>query len=281
MAREVAVDVASHSPQVDPILADLADELADLKPMAPTVPHYSATLEDASARPAFDAGYWVDNLRQPVRFAAAVQAALQDGHRVFGEPSPHPLLTRAVEQTADAAGIQVQALACLRREQTLPHGLREFVVDLHCAGAAVDFSVLYPSGRLVDAPLPTWTHVQLFVGSDGQGRQAEGARTIAVHPLLGAHVRLPEEPERHVWQGDVGTADLPWLGDHQVHSVPALPGAAFCEMALSAAGEVLGDNCEVRDISFEEMLMLDERDPGDRPRVARCGGCRQLRSADR
>ncbi len=261
MAREVAVDVASHSSQVDPILADLADELADLKPMAPTVPHYSATLEDASARPAFDAGYWVDNLRQPVRFAAAVQAALQDGYRVFGEPSPHPLLTRAVEQTADAAGIQVQALACLRREQTLPHGLREFVVDLHCAGAAVDFSVLYPTGQLVDAPLPTWTHVQLVVGSDGKGRQAEGARTIAVHPLLGAHVRLPEEPERHVWQGDVGTADLPWLGDHQVHSVPALPGAAFCEMALAAAGEVLGDNCEVRDISFEEMLMLDERTP--------------------
>ena len=30
MAREVAVDVASHSPQVDPILADLADELAEL-----------------------------------------------------------------------------------------------------------------------------------------------------------------------------------------------------------------------------------------------------------
>src|SRR6185436_9362379 len=30
MAREVAVDVASHSPQVDPILAELADELAGL-----------------------------------------------------------------------------------------------------------------------------------------------------------------------------------------------------------------------------------------------------------
>ena len=32
MAREVAVDVASHSPQVDSILDDLADELADLNP---------------------------------------------------------------------------------------------------------------------------------------------------------------------------------------------------------------------------------------------------------
>ena len=64
---------------------------------------------------------------------------------------------------------------------------------------------------------------------------AQGRTTVAVHPLLGAHVRLPEEPERHAWQADVGTAALPWLGDHQVHNVAALPGAAYCEMALAAA----------------------------------------------
>ena len=45
-------------------------------------------------------GYWADNLRHTVRFAAAVQAALEDGYRVFAELAPHPLLTHAVEQTA-------------------------------------------------------------------------------------------------------------------------------------------------------------------------------------
>src|ERR1700743_1404617 len=119
MAREVAVDGASHSSQLDPILADLAGQLADLNPAAPKVPYYSATLDDARTQPAFDAGYWVDNLRQPVRFAVAVQAALDDGHRVFGEPSPHPLLTRAVEQTAAAADIVVAALAGMRGGQAV------------------------------------------------------------------------------------------------------------------------------------------------------------------
>ena len=261
MAREVAVDVASHSPQVDPILAELADVLAELNPTTATVPFYSATLQDPRAQPAFDAGYWVDNLRHPVRFATAVQAALDDGYRVFGELAPHPLLTRAVEQTAAAADASAQALAALRREQELPHGLRDFLADLHCAGAAVDFSVLCPNGRLVDAPLPTWTHRRLLVGSDGQGRQAQGARTVVVHPLLGEHVRLPEEPERHAWQGEVGTGALPWLSDHQVHAVPAFPGAAYCEMALSAARTVLGEKTEIRDIRFEQMLLLDEQTP--------------------
>ena len=257
MAREVAVDVASHSPQVDPILADLAEALAELAPMEPTVPYYSATLENPRAQPPFDARYWVDNLRQPVRFANAVQAALEDGHRVFGEPAPHPLLTRAVEQTAHAAGISIHALAGMRRDQPLPHGLRAFVSDVHSAGAAVDFAVLYPSGRLVDAPLPTWTHRHFLIESDGRDSLA-GACTASVHPLLGEHVRLPEEPERHAWQSDVGTGKLPWLTDHRVNNVAAYPGASYCEMALAAAELVFGDNSGVRDVQFEQLMLLDE-----------------------
>ena len=90
-------------------------------------------------------------------------------------------------------------------------------------------------------------------------------RTVSVHPLLGPHVRLPEEPERHVWQAEVGTAAQPWLGDHQIHNVAVLPGAAYCEMALAAARTVLGEASEVRDIRFEQMLLLDERDARSAP----------------
>jgi polyketide synthase 5 len=261
MAREVAVDVASHSPQVDPILDELADVLAELSPMTPEIPYYSATQFDPREQPVCDAGYWVENLRHTVRFAAAVQAALEDGYRVFAELAPHPLLTHAIDQTARSLGMPMAALAAMRREQELLHGLRGFLADLHSAGAAVDFSVLYPIGRLVNAPLPTWTHRPLFLTRDGQDSRVHGTCTIAVHPMLGPHVRLQEKPERHVWQAEVGTAAQPWLGDHQIHNAPALPGAAYCEMALAAAQTVLGEASEVRDIRFEEMLLLDEETP--------------------
>lgn len=81
----------------------------------------------------------------------------------------------------------------------------------------------------------------------------------AVHPLLGAHVHLLEEPERHVWQAGVGTGAHPWLGDHRIHNVAAFPGAAYCEMALAAARTTLGELSEVRDIKFEQTLLLDEQ----------------------
>jgi polyketide synthase 5 len=255
MAREVAVDVASHSPQVDPILDELTDVLADLAPAAPIISYYSATSIDPREEPYCDADYWVENLRQMVRFAAAVQAALEDGYRVFAELSPHPLLVRAVEQTALGLEVPAAALAGMRRQQPLPDGMRGLLADLHAAGSAIDFSALYPTGHLVDVPLPSWTHRRLLLTA--QDAPTHGTTTVSAHPLLGAHVRLQEEPERHVWQADVGTNASPWLADHQIHSVPALPGAAYCEMALTAAQAVFGEASEVRDIRFEQMLLLD------------------------
>lgn len=261
VAGEIAVDVASHSPQVDPILDELSDALAELDPRTPDVPFYSATAFDPREQPVCDAWYWSDNVRHMVRFAAAVQAALEDGYRVFAELAPHPLLTHAVEQTADSIGMPRAALAAMRREQGLPHGLRGFLADLHSAGAAVDFAVLCPRGRLVDAPLPTWSHRRLLLTRGDPDSRVRGTCTVSAHPLMGAHVRLHEEPERHVWQGEVGTAALPWLADHRVHKVAALPGAAYCEMALAAARAVLGEKSEVREIRFEAMLLLDDETP--------------------
>ncbi|PQM47304.1 Mycolipanoate synthase [Mycobacterium talmoniae] len=202
MAREIPTDVAFHSPQVDPILDDLTAALAELTPTPPKIPFYSATQYDPREQPECNARYWADNMRRMVRFAAAVRAALEDGYRVFGELAPHPLLTRALEQTAGSLDVPMAALAALRRAQPLPHGLRGFVADLHSAGAAVDFSVLYPHGRLVDAPLPTWNHRRLLLSREGQESPTHGGALVSVHPLLGPHVRLQEEPERHVWQAE-------------------------------------------------------------------------------
>src|SRR5262249_22126181 len=162
----------------------------------PEVPYYSATSFDPREEPYCDSNYWVDNLRHTVRFSAAVQAALEDGYRVFAELSPHPLLTHAVDQTARSLDMSVAALAAMRRQQPLPQGLRGVLGALYGTGAAIDFSVLSPGGHLVDAPPAAWTHRNLLLSRDGHSSRALRS-SVAVHPLMGQHVRLPEEPERH------------------------------------------------------------------------------------
>ncbi|HYB81986.1 MAG TPA: acyltransferase domain-containing protein, partial [Mycobacterium sp.] len=265
LARRIDVDVASHHQIIEPILPELRAALADLAPDEPAIPVISTTYETTGEAAVFDADHWAANLRNPVRFSQAIATAGAK-HATFIEVSPHPLLTRAINDTLGAE--HHHSLGTLQRDadDTLT-----FHTNLNATHTTHPPHTPHPSEPHAPVPTTPWHHTHHWIGvpehrphvftHDGQGSGADGACTVSVHPLLGAHVRLPEEPERHVWQGDVGTTALPWLADHQVHTVPALPAAAYCEMALAAAQAVLGDASELRDIRFEQMLLLDEQTP--------------------
>ncbi|WP_207631575.1 MULTISPECIES: type I polyketide synthase [unclassified Actinopolyspora] len=255
MVREVAVDVASHSPQVAPILDTLLSTLCTLTPGSPEVAFYSTVLPgEDSSRLSFDAAYWADNLRRPVRFADAVSAALDDGHRVFAELGPHPLLTRAIGDTAAARQVDVAVSVALRRDEDDPAAVLSAIGAVHCAGGRLDWSARHPEGRLLDVPLPTWNHRWLMNSGPERSAPAVG------HPLLGAHVETPRGDGEHVWQTDIGTDTHPWLAEHRVRGTPMMPAAGYGEMALSAAEEVFGADSavEVCGLSFDNACVLDD-----------------------
>ena len=126
MAREVAVDVASHSPQVDPILDELADVLADLEPDAPTVPFYSATLYDPRdgrhGTPVTGRTTCVTPCGSPRpcrrRWRTGTGSSRSWRHtRCSPTPSSRP---------PAASTCRSPRWPALRRELALPHGLRGF-----------------------------------------------------------------------------------------------------------------------------------------------------------
>ncbi|WP_033415591.1 type I polyketide synthase [Streptomyces canus] len=151
-ARSMRVVGAGHSPQVDPLLAELTESLADLGGRAPRVPVYSTVLDDPRGESVFDSAHWAANLRRPVRLDRAVAAAAADGHRAFVEISPHPVLARAITDNVPGA----LAIGTLRRDAD---GCADFLTQvgaLYCAGERLPL----PSGRVVDLPAPRWKHVR-------------------------------------------------------------------------------------------------------------------------
>jgi acyl transferase domain-containing protein/acyl carrier protein len=92
--RKVAMRVASHSPQCDPLLPRLRTALANLETMPPRIPMISTVTGEPLERA--DAGYWVRNLREPVVFGRAVDVLRQQGPVTFVELAPHPVLSRAI-----------------------------------------------------------------------------------------------------------------------------------------------------------------------------------------
>ncbi|WP_262702314.1 MULTISPECIES: type I polyketide synthase [Streptomyces] len=254
-AAPIAVDVASHSPQVDPLLADLRTALADLEPRRPEVPFYTTVLDDPHTPPAFDADYWCANLRHPVRFSAAVAAAAADRHLVYVEISPHPVITHPV--LAGLAGLVEDpvVLPTLRREADEPTTFRTHLAALHCAGVPVDWSVLYADAALADVPPITFDRTRHWADAPPPAP----SDAVPAGALPGAHLEVPGEPVRHFWRARTGTAALPWLDDHRVHDAPVLPGAASYALALTAACEVFDagpEEVEVTDLHFRELLRL-------------------------
>ncbi|MDQ0945800.1 type I polyketide synthase [Streptomyces sp. V1I1] len=254
-AHLIAVDVASHSPQVDPLLSDLRTALADLAPEQPRVPFYSTVLSDPRRIPDFDAAYWCANLRHPVRFASAIAAAAADRHHVYVEVSPHPVVTRSVTDSLPRLVENAVVLPTLRREEEELTTFRTQLAALHCAGVDVDWSKLYLDAELSDVPFLTfdrqrhWADVAPF--ADAPAGTGGG--------LPGTHAEVPGEQVRHYWRGDAGTAAVPWLADHRVHADPVFPGAGYCAVALTVACEVFGapeQEIEVTDVRFLELLQL-------------------------
>ncbi|MFH8370223.1 beta-ketoacyl synthase N-terminal-like domain-containing protein [Streptomyces sp. NPDC018031] len=139
-ARKIAVGLAAHSPHIDAIEPRLRDDLAPLRPRTAHLPYYSSLTGDLLPQPALTAEHWVHCLRRPVRFAAATQALLRDGHQVLLEVSPHAVLTSAMQETADlhAAGRGALVRGTLRRRQPGATRFLTALGELYAHGVPID-----------------------------------------------------------------------------------------------------------------------------------------------
>ncbi|HEY3057613.1 MAG TPA: type I polyketide synthase, partial [Chloroflexota bacterium] len=182
-ARRIQVDVAAHSPQVEPLLPELQRELAGINPRPLSIPFYStvhqrqldltgngpgsATVVIRRSGAAelqggeLDASYWAANLRQRVEFSHAVQQLLSDGHTTFLELSPHPTLLPALAELVPPGGGLV--LPSLRRDQPGLRVLRESLVALYANGQPIAWDALYPSGTCVQLPTYPWQRERFWL----------------------------------------------------------------------------------------------------------------------
>ncbi|WSV87497.1 type I polyketide synthase [Nocardia sp. NBC_01009] len=259
--RRVAVDYASHSPMVEVLQQDLLSELADIAPRSSSIPFYSTVTAAQLDTSGLDAGYWYANLRETVRLESVTRLLLEDGHTLFVEVSPHPVLTIGLQETCEDAGGRGEEAAIvgtLRRDQG---GMIDFLSSLgrvFASGGVVDWSAVLAGrgGRRVDLPTYAFQRQRFWLETDTlTGDVTSFGLEDAEHPLLGAVVELPED-EGWVFTGRLSLRTHPWLADHAVAGVVLLPGTGFVELALRAADEV---GCGgVRELTLVSPLVLPE-----------------------
>ncbi|WP_416961769.1 acyltransferase domain-containing protein [Streptomyces sp. Agncl-13] len=188
-ARVMRVVGAGHSPQVDPLLPELAEALADVGGRPPRVPVYSTVLHDPRGACEFGAGHWAANLRRPVRLDRALGAAAADGHTAFVEISPHPVLARSIADNVPGA----LTVGTVRRDAD---GSAAFLSELGALYAA-GLDLPLPGGRVIDLPAPRWRHVRYW-WTDGRTPLATTATHRWAEPAPAAGDSITARLSHHI-----------------------------------------------------------------------------------
>lgn len=240
--RRVNTDVAFHSPQMDGLTSQLARLTADLPPAAePSMPLYTTALADPRSPAPRDSHYWVANLRGQVRFAEAVTAATQDGHRLFLEVSAHPVVSHSIAETLLHNGIdEYGVVPTLRRQQPQRRAITHALAALYCHGAPFPHGVRADSPWADDLPVTRWQH-QRFWRTPTPPPIGGGIHDVDTHTLLGGRVDITSAVPTRMWQTELTMSNRPYPGDHPVQGTEIVPAAVLLNTMLTAATTALAD----------------------------------------
>lgn len=218
-ARILPTRGAGHTSQMDPLLGELAAELAGIEPTSLTTGLYSTVHEGLyfkpGSDPVHDEPYWVKNMRGSVYFTNAVKAAVDSGHTTFLELAPNSVALMQVLGTTFAAGVHdAQLIPTLKRKEDESAGVIGALAQLYVHGHAVNLSSLLPEGDYADVPRTSFVRKEYWpkVTMSAGGGNAK---------LPGAHVAMPDG--RHAWEVQAAS-----VGD-------------LTELVKAAAAQVLSD----------------------------------------
>ncbi|MDK8797706.1 polyketide synthase Pks13 [Corynebacterium sp. MSK044] len=194
-ARKLQVRGAGHTSMLDPILGELAGEIAGIDPKPLRITHFGSV--DGTHRPGetvHDVDYWIRMTRQPVMFQDATEAAFAAGHTTLVEISPNPVAIMGMMNTAFSVGKpDAQLLFSLKRKENEVATLLDLAAKLYVQGMSVDLAAIAGAGARANLPHTQFKRNDLWTDARPS---ASGSGP------LGARVSLPDGTLAYATQAD-------------------------------------------------------------------------------
>ncbi len=246
------VEVAYHSPQMDPIREEILSALSGLAPKAARLPLVSTVSGRRSTGEEWTADYWWRNVRQSVRFADATSELFAAGYSQFLEIGPHPVLGNSIKECAAARDRRVTGFVSLRRKEPEVDRLRRTAAELYCAGAELDWRAFAPeTGRFVPGPQYPWQRQRHWLESE----RSEIERLGTAGPV---YLTTPVISPQPCWEVEVNRNYFPFLMDHGVQDQTVFAGLGYVDAALTLNLAVNDTVAVVLDsVNFERVMVVD------------------------
>ncbi len=179
---------AFHSHMMDPVLEKYRDFVSAMTFSKPVIPVLSTVSADwASEEELVKPDYWVDNIRQPVRFADAVEKLFDRPEWILLEVGPRNTLTTLAKQHPEIPPNQVlvQSMRHPKHLQDDHSFAMETLGRLWSCGYPVQWARIYKENPVHKIPLPTYAFQRIrcwidpeISGSDFHPKHIEKEQSI-------------------------------------------------------------------------------------------------------
>ncbi|MBL1100885.1 type I polyketide synthase [Streptomyces coffeae] len=266
----LTVSHAFHSRLLDPIRSELREAAAALEFGDPQVPLISNLTGEPAGPGTFDADYWVQHARNPVRF--------HDGARQLGaldvdvclEIGPDRTLVNLVRSGGLAPGGETARLVpSLLRGSGDRAAMAAAAKALYQLGGDIDWAAMQAPRRVQrgNAPLypfadsAHWRCAEPGTAAPQAEVQAadvsaSGSAAAPAGPPWGTELRSPALTGR-VFVTERSTVYPPHLDDHRLFGTVQVAGASQTATVLSALGSD-GDHVVLEDLHFPRALVLHD-----------------------
>jgi phthiocerol/phenolphthiocerol synthesis type-I polyketide synthase C len=205
------------------------------------------------------AEYLRSHLREVADFPSAVDAALDEGHRVFVEIGPQSALGAAIVTRLRARSESGVVVGSLGGGASASQRVLASLGEMYVQGWPVKWQQLYPMQRpFINLPRHPWRRRRFWINGqrDQENNTNIDIREPAAHRLLGRRIES-SVAATHVWENEISRIRQPFLEDHVFQGNELVPGTAYFEIAVAAASEIFGlKPIVLKNISLRNPLFL-------------------------
>ncbi|MFD0636626.1 acyltransferase domain-containing protein [Catenulispora yoronensis] len=230
--KALTVSHAFHSPHMDTVLEEFREVAATVtyrQPVLPIISNVTGTLADPDR--ITTPGYWTEHIRQAVRYHDGTRTLQAQGTTHYLELGPDATLSTLTRTALE--DLEAVAVPALRADRPEPDTFLAALSTLHATGRDVSWVPRSAATPLPGLPTYPFEHQDFWLTS--QPAPGTGGLAANQHPILTSTTTLPDT-ETVLYTGTLAPATHPWLADHVIGDALLVPGTAFLEMALHAAG---------------------------------------------
>ncbi|KAI3317345.1 6-methylsalicylic acid synthase [Xylariaceae sp. AK1471] len=247
----VNTDVPFHSPMLKKYMDTLKKSLdGSLSPQPSTIPLYSTSNIDPRTTVLRDTKYWQINTVNPVLLKSAVNAAADDGYRVFIEVSSHPIVLNSVDETLldrRLSDDDFTTIPTMKRDSSSLRIIRKAVATAYTAGAPIKFEAQFGHRRrwCREVPGTPWVHKPYYRQVEACPSGQTEMHDVEKHTLLG-HRTIISGTDTVIFTTKLDDKTKPYPGLHPLDGTEIIPAAVYINTFYHATGASVFTNIQLR-----------------------------------